>query len=115
MLHINCRIATGHVVRDGVQAYDIVELIKVYMLVCMQRGKLYTPKILSWSARYLGFGTQLVGWLNLLKKEVAIDWNTVKTKLPVRQGPPPGILAQLRKQAARKAGKGKYRSKVSKQ
>jgi len=48
------------------------------------------------------------------KKEVAVDWNIVKTKLPVRQGPPLGILARLRKQAARKAGKGKSRSKVSK-
>jgi len=39
------------------------------------------------------------------KKEVAVDWNTVKTKLPVKQCPPPGILAGLRKQTARKAGK----------
>ena len=45
---------------------------------------------------------------------LAVDWNTVKTKLPVRQGPSPGILARLRKQAARKAGKDKSRSKISK-
>ena len=45
---------------------------------------------------------------------LAVDWNTVKTKLPVRQGPSPGILARLRKQAVRKAEKDKSRSKISK-
>ena len=51
------------------------------------------------------------------KKEVAVDWSTVKTKLPMKQGPPPGILAGLRKEAlaaAKKAAKAKRRSKVAK-
>ena len=51
------------------------------------------------------------------KKEVAVDWSMVKTKLPMKQGPPPGILAGLRKEAlaaAKKAAKAKRRSKVAK-
>jgi hypothetical protein len=46
----------------------IVDLIEVYMHVCMPRGKLSTPKTLSWFDRYLGFGTRVVGWPNLLKR-----------------------------------------------
>jgi hypothetical protein len=48
------------------------------------------------------------------KKEVAIEWSTVKTKLPMKQALPPGVLARLRKEAARKGRKGKSRHKVSK-
>jgi hypothetical protein len=48
------------------------------------------------------------------QKEVVVDWSKVKTKLPMRRGDPPGILARARKEAARKARKGKSRQKVSK-
>src|SRR5213592_1763489 len=52
----------------GYKCMIIVDLIQVYMHVCMPRGKLSTPKTLSWFDRYSVFGTQLAGWLNLLKR-----------------------------------------------
>ena len=101
-------------VRDGVQVYDYCgSNLSLYACMHAKRKTLH-PKDSQLVRSILGIWDPTCWLAKPPKKEVAVDWNTVKTKLPVIQCPPPGMLARLKKQEARKAGKRKSKSKVSK-
>ena len=101
-------------VRNGVQVYDYCGS-NSSLYACMHaKRKTLHPKDSQLVRSILGIWDPTCWLAKPPKKEVAVEWSTVKTKLPMKQALPPGVLARLRKEAARKGRKGKSRHKVSK-